>query len=110
MHIFLRFKTGKETEVKRWIKGLAERITSAQRQLDETEQYRRDKIPGRIFMSFFLSAKGYEYLSPSKRPARFDDEAFLCGMKAAQHRLNDPPKEAWEKGYQQRYPRHGPAR
>ena len=28
-------------------------ITSAQRQLEETEQYRRDKTPGRTFMSFF---------------------------------------------------------
>src|SRR6266478_7877438 len=64
IHIFLSFKDGKKTDVKEWIKGLAERITSAQRQLDETEQYRRYKIPGCLFMSFFLSAKGYEYLYP----------------------------------------------
>jgi deferrochelatase/peroxidase EfeB len=52
-------------------------------------------------MSFFLSAKGYEYLYPEQKDKlRFDDEAFLRGMNAAQHRLNDPPKEAWEEGYQ----------
>jgi Dyp-type peroxidase family len=103
IHIFLQFKIGQESNVKNWIKGLAaaERITSAQRQLEETKRYRRDKTPGRLFMSFFLSAKGYEYLYPEQKgKLPFNDEAFLRGMKAAQHRLNDPPKEAWEKEYQ----------
>jgi Dyp-type peroxidase family len=100
IHIFLRFKEGKKTEVKQWIKELAERITSAQRHLEETERYRRDKTPGGLFMSFFLSAKGYEYLYPEQKgKLPFDDEAFVCGMKAAQHRLSDPPKEDWEEGY-----------
>lgn len=101
VHIFLRFKKGKETDVKRWIRNLADRITSAQQQLDETEQYREYGIPGRLFMSFFLSANGYRYLYPDpKGRLRFNDEPFLYGMKAAQHRLNDPSIEAWEKGYQ----------
>jgi deferrochelatase/peroxidase EfeB len=102
IHIFLQFKIGKANDVKSWIRDLANNwITSAQRQLEETEQYRRDKTPGRLFMSFFLSAKGYEYLYPEQEgKLPFDDEAFLCGMKAAQHRLNDPPKETWEKEYQ----------
>jgi Dyp-type peroxidase family len=101
VHIFLRFKTGQETAVKKWIKVLAERITSAQRQLEEAMQYRRYRIPGRLFVNFFLSAKGYEYLYPEQKgKLRFDDEAFLRGMKAAQHRLNDPPKEDWDEGYQ----------
>src|SRR5262249_26939293 len=102
VHIFLRFKDRRENDVKNWIKGLAEAncITSAQRQLEEIERYRRDKTPGGLFINFFLSAKGYEYLYPEQKgKLRFDDEAFLCGMKAAQHRLNDPPKESWEQGY-----------
>jgi Dyp-type peroxidase family len=100
VHIFLCFKADKRSEVKCWIKGLASRITSAQQQLDETEQYRHRKIPGRLFMSFFLSASGYKYLySDSNGKLRFDDETFLCGMKAAQHRLNDPPEDTWENGY-----------
>ena len=101
VHIFLRFKADRETEVRRWIKELAERITSAQRQIEETEQYRRDKTPGRMFMSFLLSAQGYAYLVPDPQDRRhFNDEAFLYGMRAAQHRLNDPPQETWEQGYQ----------
>jgi deferrochelatase/peroxidase EfeB len=105
VHIFLRFKKSQESEVKGWIKGLAEadRITSAQRQLLETQRYRRDKSRrGGLFLNFFLSAKGYEYLFPEQKgKLPFDDEAFLCGMKAAQQRLNDPPQEDWEEGYRQ---------
>jgi Dyp-type peroxidase family len=102
VHIFLHFKAGQETDVKKWIRELAEHVTSAQQQLAETEQYRRYKIQGRLFVSFFLSVSGYRYLLGLHRGVRpdFDDEAFLHGMKAAQHRLNDPPKEDWEEGYQ----------
>ena len=103
IYIFFQFKNGQEADVKCWIKELAttERITSAQRQLDAAKQYRRYNIRGHLFMNFFLSAKGYEYLYPKhKGKLSFDDEAFLCGMKAAQHRLNDPPKNTWEPGYQ----------
>ena len=67
VHIFLRFKDGKTADVKKWIQKLAKCITSAQRQLDETEQYRRYRISGRLFVSFFLSAKGYEYLYPEQK-------------------------------------------
>jgi Dyp-type peroxidase family len=101
VHIFLQFKIGQENKVKDWIRNLAEGITSAQQQLEESERYRWDKTPGCTFMSFFLSAKGYEYLYPEEKGRLpFDDGAFLCGMKAAQHRLNDPPQEDWEKAYQ----------
>jgi Dyp-type peroxidase family len=105
VQIFLSFNHGEKNknDVMRWIRGLVEagRITSAQRQLEEIEQYRRDQTPGCLFMNFCLSAKGYKYLYPEQESKlRFDDEAFLCGMQAAQHRLNDPPKEDWEEGYQ----------
>jgi Dyp-type peroxidase family len=101
VHIFLHFSDGQKNNIKHWISGIAERITSAQQQLEEAELYRRYKQPGRVFMSFFLSAKGYEYLHPISRARRhFDDEAFLHGMRAAQHRLNDPPQDTWEPGYQ----------
>ena len=78
-------------------------MTSAQQQLDEAAQYRQYGIPGRLFMSFFLSASGYTYLGFAfpNEPFHFDNAAFPCGMKAARHRLNDPPITAWEKGYQQ---------
>jgi Dyp-type peroxidase family len=101
VHIFLNFKAGKETQVKQWITELAEHITSAQKQLWEAEQYRQNRVPEHLFMSFFLSAKGYKYLGlnfPSHPP--FDKKAFPGGMEAAQLRLNDPSKTYWEEGYQ----------
>jgi Dyp-type peroxidase family len=104
VHIFLHFKDGEKNQVKRWIKRLTDtqRITCAQQQLDDAAQYRRDKTPGGLFMNFFLSAQGYEYLYPKHRgKLPFNDDAFLCGMKAAQQRLNDSPPEDWEEGYRQ---------
>src|SRR5882724_6873897 len=101
VHIFLHFN-GDRNAVKKWINDLAnaERITSAQQQLDENEQYRRYRIPGRLFMNFVLSAKGYEYLDPMlKGNPRFHDSAFRFGMRAAQHRLNDPLEKTWEEEY-----------
>jgi Dyp-type peroxidase family len=103
VHVFLRFKTGQEAAVKQWITYLAGRITSAQRQFDEMQQYRQYKIPGRLFMSFFLSAKGYAYFDrdfAQKQPG-FDQVAFLSGMQAARLRLNDPLPATWEPAYRQ---------
>src|SRR5262249_16632800 len=58
VHIFLHFSADKQT-IMQWIKGLADHITSAQKQLDEREQCKPYDISRRLFMSFFLSAKGY---------------------------------------------------
>src|SRR5262249_51252625 len=103
IHMFLHFKPGEETKtkVRKWIKRLARRITSAQQQLDETEQYRQYHIPGRLFTSFFLSACGYTYLGFDipKDNADFDIHAFPYGMQSAQSLLNDPSKQDWEAGY-----------
>jgi Dyp-type peroxidase family len=104
VHIFLRFSKGKRAAVKRWIMQLADDLTSAQQQYDEIQQYRQRKRSGGLFRSFFLSASGYTYLGlalPQSKPG-FDDEAFRYGMKAAQHRLNDPFPHHWEQGYRQK--------
>jgi hypothetical protein len=68
--ICLQFKAEDQEEsrqemvkkVKKWIHNLAPRVTSAQRQLDDATDYTQYDIPGSLFISFFLSAKGYEYL------------------------------------------------
>jgi Dyp-type peroxidase family len=103
VHVFLHFKDNKQTEVKQWINELAEHITSAQQQLDEIEPYRQYGIPGRLFMSFFLSAQGYKYLGFNWRNILLADvenrKAFWFGMKGAQKRLNDPPVKTWEEKY-----------
>jgi Dyp-type peroxidase family len=96
--VFLRFKTGKETTVRAWIKALADnqRITSAQKQLDEIEEHRNDPTqPGNMFGSFFLSAKGYEYLGIT-----LNGNVSFGSMKQVRHKLNDPVIDKWEQGYQ----------
>jgi Dyp-type peroxidase family len=102
VHIFLRFTAPRPT-VKQWIARCAGDITSAQQQLDEIAQYRQDSIPGRAFMSFFLSASGYTYLdfaAPKDSPS-IREQSFINGMKKAHSILNDPPQEKWDEGYRQ---------
>ena len=55
-----------------------------------------------MFRSFFLSATGYRYLGfdPANNPS-FDQQAFLHGMKAAQHRLNAPHQDVWDEGFKE---------
>jgi Dyp-type peroxidase family len=104
VHMFLSFKCGKQTKVKEWIKILAGHgeITSADKQLEEIQKYRLDGTLGDLFMSFFLSAKGYRYLGLEQAgKVLFEDDAFHGGMQAAQERLNDPPKEMWEPGFRE---------
>jgi Dyp-type peroxidase family len=105
--ICLQFKAEDQEEsrqemvkkVKKWIHNLAPRVTSAQRQLDDATDYTQYDIPGSLFISFFLSAKGYEYLG-CDLPG--DSEAFREGMKERGKVLHDPPMNTWEEGYQQR--------
>ena len=103
VHIFLHFNRDEPKAVKQWITELARHLTSAQQQFDEIEQYRQKQIRAGLFRSFFLSASGYRELQLPfpQHTSGFDSEAFLCGMKAAQHRLNDPVPQHWEKGYQE---------
>ena len=101
VHIFLRFyheNEKKRKEAKKWIAKIArERITSAQKQLEEAKKYDNYKIPGDLFCCFFLSAKGYKALKipEANLPS---DPAFQAGMEKRQ--LNDPPNQRhWDAGY-----------
>jgi Dyp-type peroxidase family len=100
VQIFLQFKHDADMdEVKKWIHDLAPRATSEQRQLDEAEDYTQYHISGSLFISFFLSAKGYEYLGYDLTGYT---QEFQDGMKQATDRLHDPPVSTWEEAYQKR--------
>jgi Dyp-type peroxidase family len=119
--LFFRFKDGGAEKVRAWIGHLADEvITSAPRQLEETELYHNHGIPGGLFGAFFLSSAGYKYLdialpvkrvedpitgqrvSPFKDPATGEllPDAFSSGMKARQKLLNDPKQDEWESFFQ----------
>lgn len=101
-HLFLKFKEGKETDVKQWIKDFAtDYVTSAQKQTDEAKCYRETGVGGDVFANFLLSVIGYKYLGvkPFRLPK---DEPFRFGMKNpdVKDALGDPPVDEWEEGYQ----------
>ena len=98
VHLFLRFKSGMQSQVSGLIRGIADAkdgiITSAWEQRAQGEN--KQQSPNSLFCSFFLSAAGYEYFDP-KFLTGFSAE-FRGGMQGAQERLDDSP-EYWEDGY-----------
>jgi Dyp-type peroxidase family len=98
IHLFLRFlpTPGALSKAKQWIKKFAkERVTSAKKQFEEMDDFRKFKIIGGLFANFFLAHKGYEILGvPSPR-----DRKFVAGMKTSRADLADPDLAAWEEGY-----------
>jgi Dyp-type peroxidase family len=92
-HVFLTFRPGKETEVKRFLREL--QITSAAEQQRQIRRFKEDGT-GALFVGLYLSARGYGYLGAST--AGFSEE-FQGGMRAAGGRLNDVPVARWEPEY-----------
>jgi Dyp-type peroxidase family len=97
IHIFLAF-TAEERAARQWLRQVAARVTSAQQQLEDADEYRQYGIPGRLFVSVLLAAAGYRYLGMDL--AGYSPE-FSAGMQGAGTRLHDPAVETWEEGYQQ---------
>jgi Dyp-type peroxidase family len=95
-HIFIHCNEGKETAAKKWIKELAEKdhITTTQKQLRDNYLFKDNGIDGGIFASFYITAKGYQYLN---HDVSVFEPAFQLGMAKAD--LNDPPQNEWETGY-----------
>jgi Dyp-type peroxidase family len=111
--LFFTFVNGDAKEaagpvVRDWIRRLADGvITSAPRQLEETELYHNHGIPGGLFGAFFLSSAGYRYLGvdlpvppPIPGAADLKADAFAAGMKASKDLLKDPAAGDWETYFQ----------
>ena len=78
-----------------WIADLP--VTSFEAQLAEAKTHRSDKRTP-PFVSFMLSARGYEALGYSAGSVP-QDPSFLDGMKAAGGRLGDPQPSEWDKSF-----------
>lgn len=97
-HVFLKFTKGKAADVKAWIRNsLKPRLTSALKQLADTEEFKKSGKDGGIFRAFFLTASGYAYLG--KDPTKLDS-TFQKGIKASVAKLNDPDVSQWDVGFQ----------
>ena len=82
-------------------------VTSAKKQLEETDDFKNFGIFGELLGNFFLSSKGYKYilrLSQEELVVIFSEAddtnvKFRMAMEASQQELNDPSSETWEPGY-----------
>lgn len=96
-NIFLEFDPAKRADVRAWIHSFAEHeVTSAKRQLKEVERFKRNRVPGGLFVGLYVSHEGYKYFQVpvAKRPA---DASFQAGMENAA--LADPPQPSWEPAF-----------
>jgi Dyp-type peroxidase family len=101
--IFLNFLPDQQVGVRGWINTMANdgTLTSATKQLQDTETFHNTGVKAGLFGTFFLTHKGYEYLNINA-PAALNfpaDPSFQGGMEAAG--LNDPALTEWDQGFRQ---------
>jgi Dyp-type peroxidase family len=97
-HIFVTF-TGQPNAVKQWIRSFEPQVTSAWKQHENAVEYQKDKkkYSSLPFVSFFLSAAGYEYLGlKDKMPSEVQGTSFSNGMRMSREELADLPASAWD--------------
>lgn len=102
-HLFLRF-VAEPGAVRIWVRRFArEEVTSARKQLVETEGRRRRGTPGGLVAGVSLAAKGYEALGLGPADFGAPGRAFRDGMKARAFSLlarnRNPPPSEWEAPY-----------
>src|SRR5206468_8580817 len=105
VHLFIHF-AGPRKQVKKWISDFTRSfVTSARRQLSDSEERKRNCISGRHFGGFYLSAAGYRKLgfNPDQfvesQGAGSPNTFFKDGMRKKGGELNDPPISSWDKGF-----------
>jgi len=102
-HLFLRF-TARQDGVRTWIGGFARReVTSARKQLEETNGFHDHGTRGGLVAGFALSAKGYQALGLVPQDFGGSGQAFRNGMKHRAFSLiarnRDPLPAEWETSY-----------
>jgi Dyp-type peroxidase family len=102
-HIFVKFDKNRDKSARKWVREFADKVTSCQTQLKETELFKRNKVSGGMFVGFLLSAKGYKYFEHDL--SKFEDKSFLAGMSEGKrddkNKLNDPPMAKWDVGFRE---------
>jgi Dyp-type peroxidase family len=99
VHLFFQF-SGDPAENRKLVQLLSKEVTSAEKQLDDTKQRKRNGTSVKRFCNFFLTARGYKSLGFFPHELNgFKDPYFLFGMEHFSHDLGDPPRERWDSGY-----------
>lgn len=109
VHLFLEFRPSAPHFHADLRRTATHYVTSAARQLQDTQQYKDFGIPGGLFGALLLTARGYGKLGfgPDQLAAAFPEapgdlgvmSTFKAGMAAGVADLSDPPESAWEPGY-----------
>lgn len=102
INMFFHIDPTKSLAMKRALRELANfHITSAERQLRETQVFQEHKTSGTPFVAAFLSASGYAALGLAAQAPQ-GEPLFLQGMRSAASigALSDPPVPAWEPAFQ----------
>jgi Dyp-type peroxidase family len=96
----LFFYVQKPKEARVFLKGLAQSIKSARKQLMEAKAYRTSGQDAGMFISVLLSAAGYTTLgiNEAKIP---QSPVFRSGLKQRQDILDDPEIDDWDPAFQE---------
>jgi Dyp-type peroxidase family len=103
VNIFFKMDAAKALEMKRVLRELANyHITSADRQLRETEIFHENGTPGLTFVAVFLSATGYAALGAAAQAPVGEPQFFKKGMRdgASVSAVNDNLSD-WDSHFNQ---------
>ena len=104
INLFFKIDSTKALQMKRALRELANyHITSADRQLRETDMFQESGKPGSTFVAAFLSASGYSALGASAQAPTNEPQFFKKGMRDAASVAAVSDKLAdWEAHFNQR--------
>lgn len=100
VNLFLKFDADAAESARAFVREMGGAVTSALKQLRQTKRFKEslERLRGDTFVSFFLTAAGYDALGISTKNTP-DDEAFLNGMKKRRTVLSDSSSDHWEECY-----------
>ncbi len=97
-HVLLSVKNSKVADAQKWISDFAvTKITSAFKQLTDTEKRKNRGLDGGTVYTLSLSAKGYQKLNVNEAIWP-EDAPFLKGMRGNAAALSDDASQ-WENGF-----------
>ena len=106
-HLFLNFGSEGDAEIRPILRSIGRQAQSALDQLRDAKAFSKSRRSGGRFLSFYLTAAGYDALGPAAAAKKPDDAAFLAGMTARRARLDDPDPATFDDCFQEADGIHG---
>ena len=94
IQLFLTFNAEKRLEVRKFLRGLGDKLPSALDQFTKAQLFKNIGQDGGLFVAAFLSSQGYEALGlDAGKPV---GTAFTAGMKGRSSILSDADPSSWD--------------